>query len=121
MPDNPVPGTPSVPEIQARLQELAQRLQQSRTLDPQSGRTLAELVRELSTILQASQVPPEEVARLAQTTAQLAESLHQRPQTGMLGKVRDQFEQAMLEAEVHAPVAVGVARRFLDALANWGI
>ena len=39
----------------------------------------------------------------------------------MLGKVRDQFEQAVLDAEAHAPVAVGLARRLMETLTNLGI
>ncbi len=121
MPENPVPGPPSVPEIQARLAELAQRLRQTHALDPESRQTLAELLTELSTHLQASPPPPAEVAQLAQTTAHLADSLQHPHQVGVLGKVRDQFEQAMLEAETHAPIAVGLARRLLETLANLGI
>jgi hypothetical protein len=121
MPDNPVPDPASVPEIQARLQAVAKRLRETRSLDPESRRTLAELVGELSTVLQSSQVPPSEVARLAETTTHLADSLQHHHEPGVLGKVRDQFEQAVLGAEAKAPVAVGVARRLLDALANLGI
>lgn len=121
MPEKPAPGTPSLSQIQARLQELAQRLGQSDSIDPDSRRALAELIKELNAALQASQAPPEEVARLAQTTAHLAESLHHKQHAGMLGKMRNQFEQAMIEAEAHAPVAVGFARQLLDALANLGI
>jgi len=121
MPENPVPGQPSVPEIQARLDELALRLRQTHALDAESRQALAELMSELSTALKTAQVPPAEVAQLANTAAHLADSLQHPHQTGMLGKVRDQFEQAVLEAEAYAPVAVGLARRVLDALANLGI
>ena len=121
MPDRSSPGTPSIPEIQARLAELTQRLRDSATLDPESREALGKLVGELSTLLQTTQVPPAEVAELARTTTHLADSLHPHPQPGMLGKVRDQFEQAVLDAEAHAPVAVGLARRLMETLANLGI
>ncbi len=121
MPDTPAQANPSVPEIQARLTNLAQQLRESPSLDDESRETLAELVAELSTVLQSAQVPPAEVTQLAQTTAHLAESLQHRPAPGVLGKVRNQFEQAMLEAETHAPVSVGLARRVLEMLANLGI
>src|SRR5262245_9592737 len=75
MPDNPIPATPAVPEIQSRLREVAQLLRQSRSLDPASRRVLAELVDELGTMLQSGQCPAAEVAHLAGTTAQLAEAL----------------------------------------------
>src|SRR5262245_33558203 len=121
MPDNPIPATPAVPEIQSRLREVAQLLRQSRKLDPASRRVLAELVDELGTMLQSGQCPAAEVAHLAGTTAQLAEALHHQHDKGWLESVRDQFEAAVVKAEAQAPVAVGVARRLLDTLANMGI
>jgi hypothetical protein len=117
MPDNASP----LPDVQQRLHEVAGLLRESGSVDPEARNVLAELVDELSEALRSSQVPPEEVAVLARTTAQLAEALHHRPAPGWLGQVRDRFEQAALRAEARAPVAVGLARRVLDALANIGI
>jgi hypothetical protein len=117
MADNATP----LPEVQQRLHEVARLLRESRQVDPDSRKILAELVDELSEALRSSQVPPEEVAVLAGTTAHLAEALHHRPVPGWLGQVRDRFEEAALRAEARAPVAVGLARRLLDALANIGI
>jgi hypothetical protein len=119
--DTPSSNPPSVTEVQERLHEVARLLRESRSLDPQSQRVLAELVDELSTTLQAGAVPPAEVAHLAESTAHLAESLHHQHDTGVLGKARERLEGAVLQAEVHAPVAVGLARRVLDMLANIGI
>ena len=121
MPDQPAPATPSVPEIQARLHKVAQLLQEGRTLDPESQRVLAELVDELSAALRSAQVPPEEMTHLAEQTARLAEALHHRHDQGLLARVRDRFEDAVVNAEVHAPLVSGLARRLLDALANFGI
>jgi hypothetical protein len=120
MPDTP-DSTPSAQEVQTRLQEVAGLLRKSRTLDAEAQRTLAELVEELSTLLAAGNVPPAEVARLAESTVHLAESLHHPHDRGLLGNARDRLDGAVIDAEAHAPVAVGLARRFLDALANIGI
>jgi hypothetical protein len=38
-----------------------------------------------------------------------------------LGKARDRLGAAVLQAETHAPVAAGLARRLLDVLGNIGI
>ncbi len=121
MPDEPSADTPSVPEIQARLHEVAQALRKSATMDPLSRRMLAELVDELTAALTPGSVPPAEVARLAESTAHLAESLHQHENKGLLGSARDRFEEAVVSAETHAPLATGLARQLLEALANIGI
>jgi hypothetical protein len=121
MSDNPAGGSPSVPELKARLHALAQKLRQSGRVDPESQRALAELVDELSASLGSADVPPAEVAQLAESTAQLAETLHRRHDAGVLAGARDRLQEAAVEAEAHAPLAVGLARRLLDALANIGI
>src|SRR5260370_24571593 len=72
MPENTTP----LPEIQARLHDVARLLRESDKVDPSSRQILAELVDELGEALRSSQVPPEEVAQLAGTTAHLAEALH---------------------------------------------
>jgi hypothetical protein len=117
MPENTTPA----PDIQKRLHEVARLLRESRTVDPGSRQILAELVEELSRTLQSSHAAPEELAQLAGTTAQLAEALHRKHDTGWLGQTRDRFEEAVARAEARAPVAVGIGRRLLDALANIGI
>jgi hypothetical protein len=121
MPETPAPGTPAVPEIQARLQDIARLLRQSGTIDPESRHALSELVDELSKVLKTADVPAAEVTHLAESTAHLAESLHHQREQGLLGKARDRLERAVSDAEVQAPNAVGVARRLLEALANLGI
>ena len=117
MPDNPTPPS----EVQDRLHEVARLLRESRAVDPSSRKILAELVDELTQALQTSQQPPEAVLHLAGTTAQLAEALHRQKEATWLGQARDRFEEAALRAEAQHPVAVGLARRLIDALANIGI
>jgi len=119
--DNPRSDGPSLVEVQARLHEVARSLRGSGAVDALSRQTLAELVDELTTALASATVPPAEVAHLAESTAHLAESLHQQRDRGLLGSARDRFARAVVDVEVHSPVAAGLARQLLDALANVGI
>jgi hypothetical protein len=120
MPETPNPQTPAVPDVQTRLQEVARILRQSGTVDAESRDALADLVDELSKNLQTASVPPAEVTHLALTTAHLAEALH-RHQGEVPVSLRDRLARAAVNAEAHAPTAVGLTRRLLDALANIGI
>jgi hypothetical protein len=103
----------------ARLHEVASKLRQG-PLDEESQRALAALIDELTNTLETQIVPSPEVARLVQSTTHLAESLHVQDR-GLLGKARDGIEWALIDAEAHAPVAVGLARKLLDTLSNFGI
>ncbi len=62
-------ATPSVPEVRKRLHDVAQMLRESRPIDPEVHRALAELLDELSAALAAPDAPPAEVAKLAETSA----------------------------------------------------
>lgn len=121
MTDTPESDTPSLSEVQDRLHEIARGLRHSGAVDPESRQTLGELVDELTAALASANVPPAEVARLAESTAHLAESLHHQRDRGLLASARDRFERALVDAETHAPVAAGLARQLLEALANVGI
>jgi hypothetical protein len=121
MAEPPAAQPPSAAETRARLQDVARLLRQSGTIDPESQRALAELLDELSTALATVNVPAAEVTHLAQSAAHLVESLHHPHDRSLVGMARDRLERTMLSAEAHAPVAVGLARRVLDALANIGI
>jgi hypothetical protein len=114
------PDTPPVPEIQARLREVAGLLRESPSIDPESRQALAGLIDELSTALGSAPAASAEVTHLGETTAHLVESLHRHEQ-GPLGQLRDRLERAVLAAEARAPFAAGLVRRMLDALADMGI
>jgi hypothetical protein len=120
MPENTEPGTPSVPQVQARLREVAGLLRDSGSIDPESRQTLAGLIDELSTALGAAPASSAEVTHLGDTAAHLVESLHHHEQ-GPPGHLRDRLERAVLAAEARAPFAAGLVRRMLDALADMGI
>ena len=121
MSDNTELPTPSVGEVQTRLHEVARLLGESNSLDLEARRVLAELVDELGATLQGSNAPPAEVAHLADSATRLAEALHHQNDQGILGNAQDRLGVAVLQAESHAPVAAGLARRLLDVLANIGI
>jgi hypothetical protein len=121
MADQPTSTMAAIPVIKARLEEIAGLLRESDTLDPASRKALANLVEELTRTLASDHVPPAEMAKLAETAAALGEALHhQRPAT-LVGKAREDLKRAVARAEDVAPLTVGLARQFLDALANIGI
>ncbi len=119
MPDEKV--AQNVEDVQARLHEVARMLRGSSSLDSEARPFLAELVDELGATLTASNAPPAELARLAESAAHLAEALHHQHDQGFLGNARDRLNSALIQAESKAPLAAGVARRLLDAIANLGI
>jgi hypothetical protein len=82
---------------------------------------LAELLDELSATIQASNGPPAEVAHLAETATQLAQTLHHQHDQGLVAKARERLGAAALRAETLAPNAVALARGVVDALAGIGI
>jgi hypothetical protein len=121
MSEIPPSDTPAVPEIQVRLQEVARLLRQTGSIDAESKRVLAELVDELSKALTTATVPPAEVTQLAESTVHLAEALHHQQQREVPISVRERLQRAVVNAEAHSPLLVGLARRVLDALADIGI
>jgi hypothetical protein len=121
MADPSEPAGPSLAEVQARLHQIAGELRGSPAVDPVSRQTLAELVDELTAALASASVPAAEVARLAESTAHLADSLRHQRDRGLLASARERVEQALIGAEAQAPVAAGLARQLLDTLANLGI
>ncbi len=120
-PQPPDASPPGTPRIQDRLHDVSQMLRQSGSIDQDSRRALAQLVDELSKALQSQSVPPAEVARLAESTAHLAESLHHQRERGILGTARESLERAAFDAEYRAPLLVGLARKVIDVLAGFGI
>lgn len=121
MADSHDTNVPSVPEVRARLHETATLLQNASGLDAGLRQTLTELLQELGTALAQPAAPPAEVARLAESVAHLADALHARHDQGLVAGARDRLERFMVQAESHAPTAVGLAQRLIDAIANLGI
>ncbi len=121
MQEIPASRPATVPELLARLQDVASLLRESAAVDPLTQRTLSELREELEKALQEGKLPPAEVTHLAETATHLAELLHHQQEAGVLERARDRLEQAAINAESHAPLAVGLVRRLLVALSNIGI
>jgi hypothetical protein len=119
MPDTtPEPSVNSA--VQASLQAVARLLREPHPLSAEAQDALAGYIDELSALLANPQAPPEAVRHLADSTAHLVEAVHHRDE-GLITLARARLQQAILGAEAQAPVAAGVARRVLEALANIGI
>lgn len=121
MSTSPDAGVPSVPEVRARLHDAAAMIRGSSSLDPALRDTLTELLEELRRALEQPSAPPDEVSRLADSAAHLAEALHAEHDRGLVANARGRLERLMLQAESHAPTTVGLAQRLIDAIANLGI
>jgi hypothetical protein len=120
IPEEPAASTPAVSEIQARLRDIASSLRHSRVIDPLAQDALAELLDELTRTLETENLPAAELTQLAERTAHLAQALHEKD-VGLIAKAREGLQRAIGQAEAQAPLAVGLARKLLDALANIGI
>lgn len=121
MSDEPQAPFPTTSQIMARLHDVAQSLRKTSHLGPEGQQALADLVDELGKLLAPATIPPQETAHLADSVAHLAEALHKQHDAGILALARDRLEKAAIQAEMHAPMATGLTRRLLDALANMGI
>jgi hypothetical protein len=121
MSEQPPGGPPVTSEVEASLHTIARVLREAQPLGPEARRALADLVDELGNVLHSAAVPAPDVSHLADSTTHLIQALHQRHDAGRLARARDRLEQAILSVERQAPVAAGLARRVLDALANVGI
>ena len=95
-----------------------QRLRQR----PQHQLALANLVRELADLLDSHETDglPEQ-SQLAEQSAKLIQAIEAKQDTGLIAAARDRLEEAAARAEAAAPVATGVVRQLIDALAGIGI
>ncbi|HEX3149668.1 MAG TPA: hypothetical protein VHR66_16450 [Gemmataceae bacterium] len=75
----------------------------------------------MSTTINAPNGPSPQVVQLAESVAQLAQSLHEQHDVGLVAKARERLGAAIYQAEAHAPNAVGFARGVIDLLASIGI
>jgi hypothetical protein len=119
--EDPSMDQESVSDLRARLREAAETLRSAPKLDDASRGAVAELLAELGDALQSTSLPAGEVAHLSECTTHLAESLRHGRDRGILAGARDRFAKAFESVESRAPVAVGIARQFVDILANLGI
>jgi hypothetical protein len=121
MPEYPPPTPESATSVQARLHEVARLLRGVDHLGPNAQQALAELTDELARAVDSGALPPAEVAHITESTALLLEALRQRQDRPFLAGARDRLERTLIGVETRAPLASGLARRLLDALADVGI
>jgi|SRR6516162_7526330 hypothetical protein len=121
MPEETPSGEATPLGVQPSLHAVAEILRDPHPLSLEVRRALAEFVDELGTALAGSAVPPAEVTHLAESAAHLVKAVHRRDAPGLLAAARRRLEAALLATESTAPLAAGLARRLLDALANIGI
>jgi hypothetical protein len=115
------PNLQTTAQVQAKLHQLADVLREAGHLEPEAQEALANLVDELSKALTPAALTSTETAHLATSAAGLAQSLNQQASPTLLSAAKRRLEEAALRAEAQAPVATGIARRLLDALADLGI
>jgi hypothetical protein len=117
-----IPADPqAVAQIKMDLQELARLLRTAGHLEPDAQQTLASLLEELGDELEVSGLPSTQKAHLAETVGRAARALHEQQHAGLLAATKDRLHEAACRAEAEAPVATGIVRRIIDALAGIGI
>jgi hypothetical protein len=109
------------PPVPTRLHELAVLLRQAHHLGPDMQKALADLVEELSGSLDPATLPETTRNHLAESTAQLADALHRQTDESGIAAARKRLEAAAVRLEAEAPLASGIVRRLIDALANLGV
>jgi hypothetical protein len=107
-------------DVQTSLRAIAQLLRQADHLEPEAQQALADLVDEMGNALNTSAIPSQDLNHLAESTAHLAQVVHQQD-TGVVSAARQRLEEAIVAVESRAPLAAGVGRRLLETLANLGI
>jgi Domain of unknown function (DUF4404) len=99
------------------LRETAQLLRQAEHLTPEQRQALADAANRLADAL--NETSPQEAVQLSAAATALMAALHR--QDAPVEEHRSRLEEAILAAETRAPVATGLARQLIDALANLGI
>jgi hypothetical protein len=120
MPEQVPPG-PAAQAVQAQLQNIARLLREVDHLDADAQRQLAELVEELSKVLDAQTDPPDEVSKLTDSAVHFVQAARHPHDQGLFSAARDRVNEAILVAEAKAPVAADITRRLVDTLSNLGI
>jgi Pex19 protein family len=100
-----------------RLEQLASLLRQAPHLDAETQRQLADLLDELGKALGDEPAG----AKVAESAAQVAHALQNEGQPSRVTSAMRRLEESAARAEAEAPLATGIVRRFLEALADLGI
>ena len=116
----PAPSSPSQ-DIHAYLHAISSFLRRPHRLDAVAQDALADLVDELDNAIRSGKIPNDEATKLAATLSHFADAIQREEEPGVLKAARERLMEATVVAENHAPMVAGLARRFMDALANIGI
>jgi hypothetical protein len=103
------------------LHALAQTLREADTLGPEAQSAVADLLDDLAKAIPPAVGSAGETAHLAESATHLADALRRTEHVAALPAARERFEAAIARAEAKAPLATGIARRIIEALANLGI
>lgn len=120
MSDVPPPVPPDPEAVREQLLQCARMLRSTRHMDPEAQNALAELVTELASCVDLD-TPTAPASQLAESSTNLVQALHDQQDEGLIAAARHRLEEVAARAEAEAPVATGVVRRFIDALAGIGI
>lgn len=116
---SPLPNEPPTTVLDD-LREVVPLLREVRHIEPEARQALADLVDELIRVIDPN-APVARTAHLAESSTHLIQVLHRKQHAGLINTAKERLEEAAARAEAEAPVATGLARRLIDALANLGI
>ena len=108
-------------QTHANLRQLAASLREAGHLDPNAQTALASLLDEISRELDSTGLSCEKTARLAEAVSDVARALGEQHSVESFDSARLRLKDAAVTAETDAPVATGLAYRFMDTLASIGI
>jgi uncharacterized protein DUF4404 len=103
------------------LHDLAQKVREADSLGPQAQRAVADLLDDLAQAIPPATGSSTEATHLAESATHLADTLREPQKSNAVPPALERFETAVARAEAKAPLASGIARQIIEALANLGI
>ena len=103
------------------LHELAQKVREANSLGPQAQQAVADLLDDLALASPPSTEISAEITHLAESATHLADALREPHRSSAVPPALARLETAVARAEAKDPLASGVARQIIEALANLGI
>ncbi len=104
----------------ASLSELARLLRDVDHLEPDVRRELADVVDELEAAVRG-ELTAEQAEHVRASVRDVIEAIRAQREENPVAQAREQLESTVARTAAEAPVASGVARRFIEMLANLGI
>ncbi|WP_010586835.1 DUF4404 family protein [Schlesneria paludicola] len=108
-------------QTHANLRQLAASLREASHLTPDAQTALASLLDEIGRELGTTGLSSEKTARLAEAVSDVARALDEQQSVESFDSARTRLKEAAITAETEAPIATGLAYRFMDTLASIGI